>query len=140
MDNVREILEQARAATRRIQRLTARYDFYREAAEKATSSFEAVRVSGTGNRSRVEESVVKMADIQTDLADELARSRDVLRLAGAWVNWLYGRYHEVLSARYLERLSWDEIADKLGYDKRWLHRLHGYALLELGKRVFEEQG
>lgn len=139
MDNLREILDQARSSIKRIQTLNSRIDFYRAAAERATSSYEAVRVSGTGGRSRVEDNAVKLMDVQSALADELDRSKETLRQAEYLVTRVYGKYYDVLNARYLERMSWADIADKLKYDIRWVHRLHGYALLELGKRVFEEQ-
>lgn len=140
MDNVRQILNDAREARGRINNLTGRIEFYRELATKATSSMEAVRVSGTGNRSRVEDAVVKLADIQSLLGRELDRSREVLYKAEELVGRLYGKYYDVMSRRYLEHMSWEKIAADLGYDKRWVFRLHGWALCELGRQIFEEQG
>lgn len=38
------------------------------------------------------------------------------------------RYIEVLEAFFIECLTFEQIADKLGYNKRWIIRLYGKAL------------
>lgn len=43
----------------------------------------------------------------------------------------------LLTARYINYKTWDEIAAELGYDLRWVHRLHREALEQIG-RVLEK--
>lgn len=40
-------------------------------------------------------------------------------------------HQTILELRYLCFQSWDYIAVAVGYDKRWVHRLHGRALEEV---------
>lgn len=34
----------------------------------------------------------------------------------------------VLHFRYIKGLGWNEIADRMGYSERWIHKIHGRAL------------
>ena len=48
---------------------------------------------------------------------------------------------DVLFYRYIAGLDWWEIAEKLNYSERWIHKLHGRALahFELPKEIIEVQ-
>lgn len=48
---------------------------------------------------------------------------------------------DVLFYRYIKGLDWWEIAEKMNYTERWIHKLHGRALahLELPKEFIEIQ-
>ena len=48
---------------------------------------------------------------------------------------------DVLFYRYIAGLDWWEIAEKLQYSERWIHKLHGRALahFELPKEIIEVQ-
>lgn len=37
-------------------------------------------------------------------------------------------YRTLLIARYINCKTWEQIADEMGYDLRWIYRLHGKAL------------
>ena len=44
-----------------------------------------------------------------------------------------GRYREVLTLRYLDGQSWEQVAVTMGYDYYHVHKLHGRAL-----KIFQE--
>ena len=48
-----------------------------------------------------------------------------------------GRYRDVLVRRYLQGDSWEWIALGMGYDLRWVFRLHGKALRDILKMTIE---
>lgn len=41
------------------------------------------------------------------------------------------RYRTLLDMRYRAYWDWDRIADAMQYDKRWIFRLHGRALMQV---------
>lgn len=45
-----------------------------------------------------------------------------------------GRYREVLTRRYLQGKSWEQVAVDMGYDYYHVHKLHGRAL-----KIFQER-
>ncbi len=47
------------------------------------------------------------------------------------------RLQQVLYYRYVKDMRWEEIAERLSYDDKYIFRLHGYALLEL-KKILKE--
>lgn len=40
-------------------------------------------------------------------------------------------YQLLLEMRYINNKGWDDVASNMGYDKRWVMRLHGKALKEI---------
>lgn len=44
------------------------------------------------------------------------------------------RMREVLILRYVYDLRWDEVVRLMGYDVRWVYRLHHMALKRIGVR------
>ena len=48
---------------------------------------------------------------------------------------------DVLFYRYIKGLEWYEIAEILKYSERWIHKIHGKALVhfELPKKIIEVQ-
>lgn len=133
--DVRQTLEEARASIRRIKAINARIDFYMDTATRATSSLEAVRVSGTGNRSKVEDNVVRLIDAREMLGRELARCEGVIAQAEKLVGMLEEPKHSVMAYRYLMGMQWDEIAQVVSYDKRYVYKLHGWALQDLNRKT-----
>ena len=49
-------------------------------------------------------------------------------------------YRELLEYRYVYCLSWDDVADKLGYDRRYVFKLHNRALKALIEEADHGQG
>jgi DNA-directed RNA polymerase specialized sigma subunit len=133
--DVRQTLEEARASIRRIKAINARIDFYMDTATRATSSLEAVRVSGTGNRSKVEDNVVRLIDAREMLDRELARCEGAIAQAERLIATLDEPKHSVMAYRYLMGMRWDEIAQVVSYDKRYVYKLHGWALQDLNRKT-----
>lgn len=48
------------------------------------------------------------------------------------------RYREILLLRYVNGEDWETIAAELHYSRRHITKLHGYALLEMGKYIQED--
>lgn len=132
--DVRQTLDTARSSIKRVKAIKARMDFYMDLATKATSSLEAVRVSGTGNHSKVEDNVVRLIDAQELLDKELARSEHVIAEAERLIATLEEPKHSIMAYRYLMGMAWAEIADVVGYEKRQVFRYHGWSLQELKRR------
>ncbi|WP_418562718.1 DUF1492 domain-containing protein [Phascolarctobacterium faecium] len=46
------------------------------------------------------------------------------------------RHRAVLKSYYFSRRNWQDVADALNYDVRWVTQLHGLALVKLAKTSF----
>ena len=69
--DVKEWFRQLPQIEARIRAKRAQVRKYRELAARATSSTEATRISGSSNRSRVEDAVVNICDLEAAALEEL---------------------------------------------------------------------
>lgn len=113
----------------RIRAKGAQIQKYREMATRATSSTEAVRVSGTSGRSRVEDAVVRICDLEKSARDELRElsryRRDVMDVIQLVQDV---RQRDVLEMHYVSGWSLRRIAEEMHYQERWVQILHGQGL------------
>lgn len=126
---VRQMLRDVRHAYLRTQVLCARAERYREMAMQATGRMEAVRVSGTTNHSKVETYVLELIEVHSELQKEIhalmKQSREAEKKIAALEN---DRHRAVLELRYLCACDWADIAERLHFSLRWVHKLHNEAI------------
>ena len=127
--DVRMMLRDVRHCQLRTLTLCARAEKYREMAMQATGRTDAIRVSGTGDRSKVEKYILELWDVHNELQQEIARLMKKSREAEKLIQTLeYDRHRAVLELRYLCAMTWEEIAQKTHFTVRWAHKLHKEAL------------
>jgi DNA-directed RNA polymerase specialized sigma subunit len=101
----------------------------RELAAKATAVLTGVKVSGTRNIHRMEDAIVKVMEMEDEIAEGIERlvelKREIARVIERVGN---APRRRVLTLRYLCFRRWDETADEMGYSIQHVHRLHGAAL------------
>ena len=129
---IKDYLREVRHDHLRAEVLCARAEKYREMATRATGRTDAMRLSGTPGRSKVEQYVLEMVDVHAELEKEISQLMQYTREAEKLIATLRDeRYRSVLQLRYLCGYDWQEIADRLHFSLRWTHKLHGEALQEL---------
>ena len=136
MQEARMYLRQVRDAYRRTQALCAQAEKYRELAMRATGRTDALRVSGTPQRSKVETYVLELMDTHEALQREIHRLLNISREAEKLISRLEdSRLRCVLQMRYLCGLDWEEVAQRLNYTLRWVHKLHREAIELLAQKM-----
>lgn len=132
----KEQLNAIRIEDKAIQDAQDRCGNWFDAATRGTGSMEAERVSGTGERSRVESAVCRMVDFEreqclTARIDALVDMRQEAERIIARIE--SPRFRQVLTLRYLQFESWtwtwERIASEIGCSVRTIHVLHGWALV-----------
>lgn len=136
----KEYLQSVRRANTDADRHISRLEHYREAAGYGTGKREASRISGTSQRSRVEDNVCAMIDYErehqlmgraNDAVDEFVDRRksacDIIALIPR------ERYREVLYRYYIDGLTWRQVAEQMGIGIRRVYKLHGWALVIFDK-------
>ena len=127
--DLRMYLRDVRHCHLRTLTLCARAEKYREMAMQATGRTDALRVSGTGNRSKVEKYILELWDVHNELQAEISRLMKMSREAEKMIALLEDERHRaILELRYLCGMTWQEIAAKLHFTIRWTHKLHKDAL------------
>ena len=62
----------------------------------------------------------ELYNLQFEISSQISRMKNL-------------KHRQLLRLRYTMELSWEQIAEDMGYDVRWVHRLHGYALQEFAE-------
>lgn len=131
----KEFLRRARDVDRRVDEAQERVDRLRAKLEAGRLS----RVTGMPRGGGAD---------WTETADRLIELERVVNArTREWVRWKLDaidairsvgepRLAEVLELYYIDGLTWEQVAQRMGLDQRWVYRLHGRALLEV--RVPEE--
>lgn len=78
--------------------------------------------------------VDKIVDMQAVINAEIDRLVNLKEEARTKINQLKDtRYISLLSDYYINCKTWEQVADDMGYDLRWVYRLHGRALQSFSK-------
>ena len=87
----------------------------------------------TSVTSSLENSVVKIVDLQIEINRDIDELVDIKNEARMLINEVKGIEGTVLEMRYLECMKWEEIAYRLTYSIQHVYRLHGEGLLFISK-------
>lgn len=73
-----------------------------------------------------------------------SRTREMVRWKLAAIDAIRGveddRLSEVLELYYIDGFTWDQVAERMGLDKRWVFRMHGRALMKINVPKEMERG
>ena len=109
-------------------------------ATKATSTLSDVPPSGSRNVQQIEDIICKIVDLENTINADIDQLVDLKVEITATVQRMDNlAYRTILEQRYLCYKTWEQIATNMGYDVRWLHRLHGKALREAEKLLNPER-
>ena len=132
----KDYLSQAYKLNHRIDCKLRQTENLRDLATRATASIHAERVSGTKQRSPMENAIVKLIDLEHEINSDIDMLVDMKREIAVVISKLSSPSHKILlELRYLEGKTWDEIAKAMDYDLRWIYRLHGKALKEIEVQI-----
>ena len=124
----KEYLRRARDVDRRVDEAQERVDRLRAKLEAGRLS----RVTGMPRGGGAD---------WTETADRLIELERVVNArTREWVRWKLDaidairsvgepRLEEVLELYYIDGLTWEQVAQRMGLDQRWVYRLHGRALM-----------
>ena len=84
----------------------------------------------------MEDAVAMIADIEVKLKRHTQQMRDAMVIVQAMIDGLADyKMRIVLQYRYVNFYGWDKIAGELQYNRQWVLKLHGYALINLEKQA-----
>ena len=124
----KEFLRRARAVDRRVDEATER-------AARIRARLGAGRMSSvTGMPRGGAKDWTETADRLIELEQAVnARTRELVRWKLAAIDAIRSvgepRLAEVLELYYIDGFTWEQVAERMGLDLRWVYRLHGRALM-----------
>lgn len=125
----KEYLSQAFRLDQRIRSKLEQVASLGELARKATTSLQSGQDGGTQEDSPREKSIVKMFDLEDEINADIDRLVNLKREIIGVINSVdQAEHHLLLELRYLSYKTWEDIAERMNYSYRQVHRLHGQAL------------
>jgi hypothetical protein len=125
----KEFMSQALYIDQRINSKIEQIMSLRELAGKASATLTNTKVSGTRNVHRMEDAIVKMAELEEEINAEVEvlveLKREISRVVSRVEN---PACQTLLSLRYLCFKRWEQIAEDMSYSIQHTHRIHGTAL------------
>ena len=122
-------LQAFRQTDRRVREKKARIRALREAATRATPSLTAERVSGTGDRSRVEACMIRAIDLERQLDEAIGRlMAERYRIQAAIDRMEDAREQRLLELRYIDGRSWAGVMTRMEISESWSRKIHADAL------------
>lgn len=82
----------------------------------------------TSKTNRMEDTLIRLFDMQEELQNRIDELVSLKASVIKEISKLDGKYYLVMSLRYLECLSWEWVARRMGHSIQHVHRLHGQAL------------
>lgn len=134
--NAKEYLSQAFQLDQRINSKLEQVSMLRDLALKTTSVLQDDKVQNTKQQSPMESALVKLMCLEEEINDDIDQLIDLKRELATFVSEIENHsYRLLLELRYLSGSTWEEVADIMGYDVRWVYRLHRKALKEATERL-----
>lgn len=124
----KEFVEEVRVLVDEIERDEEEVERLRSAAMSITAPFRDDVVSGGGTSDKVGNMACCIMGVEQRLEFNRARLRDM-----AWTLWAYGG--DVLHLRYVKRMRWKDIAERLGVSRQWAKHLENEEMEKLQKKL-----
>lgn len=136
----------AKEFLRRARRVDRRVDEAQERIERLRAKLESGRISavtgmprgGAGDWTQTADRLIELEQAMNSRAREMVRWKlaaiDAIRAVED------DRLSEVLELYYIDGFTWDQVAERMGLDKRWVFRLHGRALMMINVPKEMERG
>jgi len=126
---VKEYLSQAKFLDQRINSKIQQVAALNDLATKATSTLTGMPHNPNHATSTMEETITKIIDLQAEINRDIDRLVDLKKELFSTIKAVGDtEFQTILEKRYLCFHSWEKISVEMGYDLRWLYRLHGKAL------------
>lgn len=137
----KEYLGQAYRLDQRINSKIEQVASLNELATKCTSSLTGMPRNPNRATSTMADAVAKIIDLQAEINRDIDRLVDLKREIVSVIKSIDNlEYQTLLEKRYLCFLTWEQIAVDMGYDLRYLHKLHNRALLKVEIPTHLESG
>ena len=127
--NVKEFLSQAYYIHKKINAKLERLQVLKEITKNALATPSDAVKNSTRNFQKMEENITKMLDLEAEIFSDIDRFINAQRDINFLIkNIEYSKYQLILELRYLSFKKWEDILITLGYERRYLYKLHKKAL------------
>ena len=123
----KEFLQSYSANEKEIARLEDELESWESRAERVTACFDHIR--GSSGDDRIQYAVDMLCELRAALYDRLVDSTEIrLDIERCLEQLNDPRLKLIMEYHYIDDMKWEDVADKMNIEYRWLMRLHNRAL------------
>ncbi|MFM9414399.1 hypothetical protein ACKQTC_08465 [Peptococcus simiae] len=128
--DVKMYLKQYQFATTEVEACYEQIAALRDEATRMSAELSDMPKGGSGRD--IDDIVAEMVDLRAELIDRITRANKLRKEVCDVIYSLEDdRLIWLLHLRYVDGYKWETIARRMGYDLRYLHKLHGRALKDI---------
>ena len=132
----KDYFEQALTLNKRINSKLDHLSTLREMTTKASITLSDMPRSSSRNMYQMQDIISKIVDLENEINEDIDRFVDKKREYMRIIREIRDPVSQlIMEQRYLCCRTWEKISEELGYDLRWLHRLHGRALQDADRII-----
>lgn len=132
---VEEYLNQLTSIEKLIQVKTSERERLMALATKVTRALSDCKVETSPDNTKTQNIIIKMEELREEIEEQVSKYIALYRKIEEEIDDVKDdRYKLLLIMRYMTSASFSDIANKLGYEKRWTLVLHKRALQDFEKR------
>ena len=136
----KEYLKKIKKIDLMIRNRIAEQQHWRDMALSITAQMNGERVQSSGNQQKMADAIIKALDIGDENSGEIRELIEERREIIATLEQLNATGYDVLYKAYVERISFQEIADANNRSKDWVKKEHGIAMRNLQKLLNKRDG
>lgn len=130
--NAKEYLKQIKRYDTLINNKLEELQRLKDLSTKITTSLSLTKVQTSGNTSKIANSVEKLIDLQEEINDDIDKFIDLRTEVISNIDKIQNSdMCNVLYKRYLDLITWEQIAVDMHFTSQWVHKLHNRALKEI---------
>ena len=104
----------------------------RSLAMKVTSAYSNTPHTITPDNHRLEKILTSIADLESEIDEDIDKLVSIKKEIKSVIGEVKSvKFRTLLEMRYLSQMTWEQIAVKLGYDSRYIRKMHGWALQKI---------
>jgi len=133
----KQVLQEYRQLEKRVQEKTERLAALMASATRTTASLDGERVSGTGERSRLEAAVITKVELEKQLDKSIDEKNARLHAIQNAIDAMKDeREARLLELRYIDGRSWANVMMRMEIGETWSRVIHESALAHFAEIFF----
>lgn len=134
--NVKQYLRQVWRLDNTVNAKLEQLELLKSLVTKVTSTLVDDRVQESKSHDKISKLICKMVDLEKEITNDIDKLVDLKREIMHKIDSIPNEdYKILLTLRYLNFKTWEQIAVEMNYDYRWIHRLHAKALTAFEKEA-----
>lgn len=135
----KQYLRQIRRLDNTINAKIEQIELLRSMSTNITATLNPNRVQGSKSHDKIGKLIAKIVDFEKEIIDDVNKLIDLKREIIHKIDAVQDdNYRLLLTLRYVNCNTWEEIADEMNFTFQWVHQLHRRALINFEEIYFKD--